>query len=371
MSVVQKDLMCCLLKNNWPWPYTFWRIKAFLRWRCVSTVPLFLCVNCSSGPCCKLFLWSYVSSVSFFFWSCVSKGSLVLWTICFSDPVCPLFLCSWMPTVPLFLSAYCSPGPVCPLFLHLLVSKGPLVHCAQSPMVLWTSDPVCPLLLCSWVPTENVVLHPHHPSSSIRLLFSALVLCPLVLGSHCSFVPQCLLSPVPVCPLFLLLCVPKGPLVHCAQSPMVLWICCFSDPVCPLLLYSWVPTEAAVLHPHRPSFCIRILFSTLVLCPFVLGSYCHSRPVCSLSLWSYGSSVSLFLSSHRSSGPVFWLLFRAYVTAFPLVPGAHFDSTGPVRPPSLWSCVPIIANQNPGHERLPIFHIIFKFSSSVLLNCNK
>ena len=318
---VQKDLMCCLLKNNWPWPYTFWRIKAFLRWRCVSTVPLFLCVNCSSGPCCKLFLWSYVSSVSFFFWSCVSKGSLVLWTICFSDPVCPLFLCSWMPTVPLFLSAYCSPGPVCPLFLHLLVSKGPLVHCAQSPMVLWTSDPVCPLLLCSWVPTENVVLHPHHPSSSIRLLFSALVLCPLVLGSHCSFVPECLLSPVPVCPLFLRLSVPKGPLIHCAQSPMVLWICCFSGPEYPLLLCSWVPTEAEVLHPHRPSSSIRLLFSTLVLCPFVLDSHCHSRPACLLSPWSSGSTVSLFLSSHRSSGPVFWLFFPGLCDRCPSGPG--------------------------------------------------
>ena len=275
---------------------------------------------------CPLFL--------FFFWSCVSKGSLVLWTICFSNLVCPLFLCSWMPTVPLFLSAYCSPGPVNPLFLRFFVPKGPLVHSAQSPMVLWTSDPVCPLLLCSWVPTEDVVLHPHHPSNSIRLLFSALVLCPLVLGSHCSFVLQCLLSPVPVCPLFLHLCVSKGLLVHCVESPMVLWICCFSDLVCPLLLCSWVPTEAEVLHPHRPSSSIRLLFSTLVT--LVLRAYCPPGHLDPLSLFSWVPTDPLV--------PCSGYFFRACVTPVPLVPGAHFDSTGPVRPLSLWSCVPNIAN---------------------------
>ena len=159
---VQKDLMCCLLKNNWPWPYTFWRIKAFLRWRCVSTVPLFLCVNCSSGPCCKLFLWSYVSSVSFFF--------LVLCLQRFSGSVNHLFLWSCVPTVSLFLNAYCSFIPEClvrgfPLSLSSCVPTVPLViwiHCLsfpEFPQILWSrvlaifSGPMWPLSLWSRVPT--------------------------------------------------------------------------------------------------------------------------------------------------------------------------------------------------------------------------
>ena len=133
MSVVQKDLMCCLLKNNWPWPYTFWRIKAFLRWRCVSTVPLFLCVNCSSGPCCKLFLWSCVPAVSLFLnaycsfipecllfpWSCISTVPPLVCAQRSLSPLCTksygsVNLWSCVSTVALFLSAHWGCGPASP-----------------------------------------------------------------------------------------------------------------------------------------------------------------------------------------------------------------------------------------------------------------
>ena len=117
-----KGLDVLSVENNWPWPYTFWRIKAFLRWRCVSTVPLFLCVNCSSGPCCKLFLWSYVSSVSFFF--------LVLCLQRFSGSVNHLFLWSCVPTVSLFLNAYCSFIPECLVFPWSCISTIPSLACA-------------------------------------------------------------------------------------------------------------------------------------------------------------------------------------------------------------------------------------------------
>ena len=150
---VQKDLMCCLLKNNWPWPYTFWRIKAFLRWRCVSTVPLFLCVNCSSGPCCKLFLWSYVSSVSFFF--------LVLCLQRFSGSVNHLFLWSCVPTVSLFLNAYCSFIPECLLFPWSCMSTIPSLACVQRSLSPLCTKSYGSMNLWSCVSTVALFLSAH------------------------------------------------------------------------------------------------------------------------------------------------------------------------------------------------------------------
>ena len=144
----------------------------------------------------------------------------------------------------------------------------------------------------------------------------------LIPSIHCCFVPEC--------PLRLRSCIPTVPLVLFAFSS-VLWFC---------VLLSWVPTVTLVLR-----------------------AYCPPGHLDPLSLFSWVPTDPLV--------PCSGYFFRAYVTAVPLVPGAHFDSTGPVRPPSLWSCVPNIANQNPGNERLPVFHIFFQFSSSVLLKCNK
>lgn len=76
---------------------------------------------------------------------------------------------------------------------------------------------------------------------------------------------------------------------------MVLKTCCFSDALCPLLLNPTVTLTDPLVTGHW----------SLV--------HCLSFPKFSQILWSF---------------------FRACVTAVSLVPGAHFDSTGPVRPPS-------------------------------------
>ena len=125
------------------------------------------------------FLWSCVSSVLCF---CVSIVRLVLCPQGFSSAANHLFLWSCVPTVPFFLNANCSwvcnvPQLLCPLFLRVCVPKGPLVHCAQSPMVLKTccfSDAVCPLLL-----NPTVTLVPTDPLDPLPI-FSEVPTDPLV-----------------------------------------------------------------------------------------------------------------------------------------------------------------------------------------------
>ena len=129
-----------------------------------------------------------------------------------------------------------------------------------------------------------------------------------MLCTHCSFFLKRLLflsvqcSPAPVCPVFLCVCVPKGPLVHCAQSPMVLKTCCFSDALCPLLLNPTVTltdplvtghwsTVSLFLSSHRPSglfsgpvWPLSLWFRVPTLIPLVLCDLRPSDHACSLSL---------------------------------------------------------------------------------------
>ena len=159
-----------------------------------------------------------------------------------SDLVFPRVLWSCVPVVAPILCFHCSDDSVWSLI-------GPLVLFGQR-----SSSLVCTNV--SWSYGFSYYCEP----------FVSLMLC-----THCSFFLKRLLflsvqcSPAPVCPVFLRVCVPKGPLVHCAQSPMVLKTCCFSDALCPLLLNPTVTLTD----------------------PLVTGHW---------------STVSLFLSSHRSSG---------------------------------------------------------------------
>ena len=121
--------------------------------------------------------------------------------ICWKVPLYPLFLWSSVPTVPLFplfLCSHCSSGPLYPLVLCAHCSSGltvPLVLCTH-----FSSGLTVPLILCT------------HCSSG--------PLYPLVHGAHCSYGPLCALF---TDPLFLLF--------HYATNSL-----------CPLFLWSSVPT---------------------------------------------------------------------------------------------------------------------------------
>ena len=278
-------------------------------WSCMSTLPLILCVNCLSRRLFLLLLWSCVQCSSgpvcrLLLWSGISKGSLVLRTCCCSDPVS---------IVTLVLCFRCSDGSVWSLI-------GPLVLYGQRSLglvcanVSWSYEPVFPLILCplffvsvcplfvwSCVPKGSLVLRTICSSDPVYPLF-------LFPKRQLFLSVQC--SPAPVCPLFLRVCVPKGPLVHCAQSPMVLKTCCFSDAVCPLLLnptVTLVPTDPLDPLP---------IFSEVPTDPLVflpgLCDRCLSGSGCPLwFFWSCATSLLLIMRAYyRLSEPGPWKTTR-------------------------------------------------------------
>ena len=227
-------------------------------WSYVSTVPLILCINCLSRRLFLLLLWSCVQCSSgpvcrLLLWSGIPKGSLVLRTCCCSDPVFSLFrwfcvvIDSWsfLAKGPLVSCVQTSPGPMNLSFLWSCVSSVPLFLCAQC-----CSGLVCILFFWSCVSIVRLVLCPQGFSSTANhlSLWCCVPTVPFFLKRLLFLSVQC--SPAPVCPVFLHVCVPKGPLVHCGQSPMVLKTCCFSDALCPLLLNPTVTLTDPLVTGH-------------------------------------------------------------------------------------------------------------------------